>query len=53
MTATSTVSFWLDQDVLLSVCSQIVMLKVGVDAADDEKRQRVLADWLSWMTKRC
>ncbi|KAI9638156.1 lysophospholipase [Dioszegia hungarica] len=30
-----------------------VMTKVGIDAADDAKRQRVLADWLSWMTKRC
>ncbi|KAL7424075.1 hypothetical protein Q5752_001660 [Cryptotrichosporon argae] len=30
-----------------------VMVKVGVDAADDEKRQRVLADWREWLIKRC
>ncbi|WOO84476.1 Caffeoylshikimate esterase [Vanrija pseudolonga] len=30
-----------------------VMLKVGIDAADDEKRQRVLADWRSWLIERC
>ncbi|KIR58751.1 lysophospholipase [Cryptococcus bacillisporus CA1873] len=30
-----------------------VMLKLGVDAVDDEKRQRVLADWRSWLVQRC
>ncbi|WRT67175.1 uncharacterized protein IL334_004141 [Kwoniella shivajii] len=30
-----------------------VMLKVGIDAKDDEKRQRVLADWRSWLLQRC
>ncbi|UOH81455.1 tubulin alpha-1A chain [Cryptococcus neoformans] len=30
-----------------------VMLKLGVDAMDDEKRQRVLADWRSWLVQRC
>nr|XP_031862767.1 uncharacterized protein CI109_001779 [Kwoniella shandongensis]KAA5529839.1 hypothetical protein CI109_001779 [Kwoniella shandongensis] len=30
-----------------------VMLKVGSDEADDEKRQRVLADWKSWLLQRC
>ncbi|WVQ98766.1 hypothetical protein IAU59_005897 [Kwoniella sp. CBS 9459] len=30
-----------------------VMLKVGIDEADDEKRQRVLADWRSWLLQRC
>ncbi|WVQ78304.1 hypothetical protein IAT38_000389 [Cryptococcus sp. DSM 104549] len=30
-----------------------VMVKVGRDAADDEKRQRVLADWRSWLLQRC
>ncbi|WWC89994.1 uncharacterized protein L201_004924 [Kwoniella dendrophila CBS 6074] len=30
-----------------------VMMKVGVDAADDEKRQRVLADWRTWLLQRC
>ncbi|WVF72190.1 hypothetical protein IAT40_007002 [Kwoniella sp. CBS 6097] len=30
-----------------------VMLKVGIDSADDEKRQRVLADWRSWLLQRC
>lgn len=29
------------------------MLKVGIDEADDEKRQRVLADWLDWLIARC
>jgi alpha-beta hydrolase superfamily lysophospholipase len=29
-----------------------VMLKVGIDAADDEKRQRVLTDWRDWMIER-
>lgn len=29
------------------------MLKLGVDAMDDEKRQRVLADWRSWLVQRC
>lgn len=29
------------------------MLKLGVDAVDDEKRQRVLADWRSWLVQRC
>lgn len=29
------------------------MTKVGIDAADDEKRQRVLADWRSWLIKHC
>ena len=31
----------------------IVMIKVGIDAADDEKRQRVLTDWRAWLLKRC
>ncbi|KAK8869772.1 hypothetical protein IAR55_000340 [Kwoniella newhampshirensis] len=30
-----------------------IMLKVGSDQADDEKRQRVLADWKSWLLQRC
>lgn len=30
-----------------------VMLKVGVDEADDEKRQRVLTDWTDWLLARC
>ncbi|WWC61076.1 uncharacterized protein I303_103654 [Kwoniella dejecticola CBS 10117] len=30
-----------------------VMMKVGIDAADDEKRQRVLADWRNWLLQRC
>ncbi|WVQ70014.1 uncharacterized protein L199_008238 [Kwoniella botswanensis] len=30
-----------------------VMLKVGIDQADDEKRQRVLADWRAWLLERC
>lgn len=30
-----------------------VMLKEGIDKADDEKRQRVLADWRSWLVARC
>ncbi|WVW83037.1 hypothetical protein I302_105054 [Kwoniella bestiolae CBS 10118] len=30
-----------------------VMLKIGVDEADDEKRQRVLADWRAWLLQRC
>ncbi|WWD15954.1 hypothetical protein CI109_100378 [Kwoniella shandongensis] len=30
-----------------------LMLKVGSDEADDEKRQRVLADWKSWLLQRC
>lgn len=30
-----------------------MMLKLGVDAVDDEKRQRVLADWRSWLVQRC
>lgn len=28
-------------------------MKVGIDAADDEKRQRVLADWRRWLVKHC
>lgn len=31
----------------------VVMLKVGVDEADDAKRQAVLKDWLGWLTDRC
>lgn len=27
--------------------------QVGRDEADDEKRQRVLADWRDWLIKRC
>ncbi|EKD01598.1 lysophospholipase [Trichosporon asahii var. asahii CBS 8904] len=30
-----------------------VMCKVGIDAADDEKRQRVLKDWRSWLIAHC
>ncbi len=30
-----------------------VMLKVGIDEADDEKRQRVLKDWTEWLLARC
>lgn len=30
-----------------------VMCKVGIDAADDEKRQRVLKDWRSWLISHC
>jgi hypothetical protein len=29
-----------------------VMIKVGIDEADDEKRQRVLADWRKWLIER-
>lgn len=29
------------------------MCKVGIDAADDEKRQRVLKDWRSWLIAHC
>lgn len=29
------------------------MLKVGIDEADDEKRQRVLKDWREWLIARC
>jgi len=29
------------------------MIKVGIDEKDDEKRQRVLADWRSWLVERC
>lgn len=29
-----------------------VMMKVGIDAADDEKRQRVLRDLESWLAAR-
>jgi hypothetical protein len=28
-------------------------LQVGIDEKDDEKRQRVLADWRSWLLQRC
>ncbi|ORY27166.1 lysophospholipase [Naematelia encephala] len=30
-----------------------VMLKVGRDEQDDQKRQRVLEDWRNWLLKRC
>lgn len=30
-----------------------VMCKVGIDAADDEKRQRVLKDWRGWLIAHC
>ena len=30
-----------------------VMMKVGIDAADDEKRQRVLSDFRGWLIQRC
>nr|XP_019013572.1 lysophospholipase [Kwoniella pini CBS 10737]OCF52353.1 lysophospholipase [Kwoniella pini CBS 10737] len=30
-----------------------IMMKVGIDEADDEKRQRVLADWRNWLLQRC
>ncbi|BEJ04485.1 hypothetical protein CcaverHIS641_0203020 [Cutaneotrichosporon cavernicola] len=30
-----------------------IMLKVGIDDADDEKRQRVLRDWTHWLLERC
>jgi len=31
----------------------ILMIQVGIDAADDEKRQRVLADFRGWLVQRC
>ena len=37
----------------LERCFFTVMIKVGIDAADDAKRQRVLADWRGWLLKRC
>ncbi|KAK1924824.1 Alpha/Beta hydrolase protein [Papiliotrema laurentii] len=30
-----------------------VMLRIGHDEKDDEERQRVLADWESWLLERC
>lgn len=35
------------------VADDEVMVKVGFDEADDEKRQRILADWRSWLLQRC
>ena len=38
---------------ILAAYARIVMMKVGIDKADDEKRQRVLKDCRDWLIERC